>query len=89
MAIYFNILQFLIVLSAIGISLGQICLGAYAMFKQDGYDVSSYGWIPLSCFSFVIFIASIGVLTLPFLVIAELIPEKVQLCTFENDQKKC
>lgn len=39
--------------------------------------MTGYGWITVASFSFVIFIAACGVLTVPFLVIAEILPEKV------------
>lgn len=42
-----------------------------------GYDMEAIRWIPIVAFSFTIFIASIGVLNLPFLVVAEVLPEKV------------
>lgn len=45
--------------------------------KVLGHDMTPYGWIPIASFSFVIFIASWGVLTLPFLVMSEILPEKV------------
>lgn len=40
-------------------------------------DVSSFNWVPIVSFSFVVFIASWGLLTLPFLVVTEILPEKV------------
>lgn len=39
--------------------------------------MDGWSWIPVASFSFCIFIASWGILTLPFLVIAELMPQKV------------
>lgn len=40
-------------------------------------DVSSFSWVPIFSFSFVVFTASWGLLTLPFLVVTEILPEKV------------
>lgn len=40
--------------------------------------METYNWIPLVSFSFVLFIASLAVLTLPFIVISELMPEKLK-----------
>lgn len=40
-------------------------------------DVSSFNWVPIVSFSFVVFIASWGLLTLPFLVVTEILPVKV------------
>lgn len=65
-------------MSAIGTALGLISLGTYSMLKMQGYNVESFNWIPVCSFSFAIFIASWGVLTLPFLVISEIMPEKLK-----------
>lgn len=70
--------KFLLAISSTGTALGLISLGTYSMLNVNGYDVSAFNWIPISSFSFVIFIASWGVLTLPFLVISEIMPEKLK-----------
>lgn len=54
------------------------------MLKTHGYDVSSYGWVPLVSFSFTLFLAYWGVLSLPFVVIAEILPEKVKIFEIDN-----
>lgn len=64
--------------STIGTALGLITLGTYMMLKSWHYDVDAFSWIPVASFSFVIFIASWAVLTLPFLVISEVMPENVK-----------
>lgn len=69
--------KFLLALSSLGTALGLGTLGAYLHLKELGHELHGWGWLPLVCFSFVVFIASWGVLTLPFLVIAEIMPEKV------------
>lgn len=71
--------KLLLSVSAVGIGLGLTCLGSYILFKTQGYNLDSLSWIPIACFSFIIFIGAVGVLTLPFLVIAEIMPEKVKL----------
>lgn len=71
--------QFLLVLSAIGTSLGLLSLSSYIYAKTIGLDTESFNWVPIASFSFVILLASMGVLTLPFMVIAEVMPDKV--CT--------
>lgn len=76
--VVFLTLQFLFAVSAIGTALGLITLGVYMMLKTWGYEVESYNWIPIASFSFVLFIASWAVLTLPFLVIPEIMPEKLK-----------
>lgn len=46
--------------------------------KSQQYDVEAFNWIPVASFSFIIFIASFAILNLPFLVISELMPDKVK-----------
>ena len=70
--------KFLIVVSALGTSLGLAVLGGYMTFKTNGYNVDAFDWIPVTSFSFVIFIANWGVLTLPFVVLAEVMPDKIR-----------
>ena len=64
--------------SAIGTAIGLVTLGTYVMLKSWGYEVDSFNWIPIASFSFVIFIASLGVLNLPFVVISEIMPENIK-----------
>lgn len=72
-----NLVQFLLSFSAFTTGLGLACLGIYSYLRSLEYDMSSFGWLPVASFSMTIFVASLGVLTLPFMVIAEIMPEKV------------
>lgn len=69
--------KFLLAFSAFGTSIGLGVLGLYSYMKTLGFDLHEFSWIPLVSFSFVIFIANFGVLTLPFLVLSEISPPKV------------
>lgn len=69
--------KFLLSFSATGTGLGLCTLGGYTLLKSIGYSLDGLSWLPIASFSFCIFIASWGVLTLPFMVIAEIMPEKV------------
>lgn len=59
-------------------ALGLITLGVFMMLKSWDYNVESANWIPIVSFSFIIFIASWAIASLPFLVIAEIMPENVK-----------
>lgn len=65
--------------SLFGTALGLFSFAIYSHLKESEYDVSGFSWIPLASFSFTIFIANWGILTLPFLVLAEIVPIKVSL----------
>lgn len=64
--------------SLFGTCLGLLSFGGYSHLSSMGMDLSAISWVPLVSFSFTIFIANFGVLTLPFLVISELVPQKVR-----------
>lgn len=70
--------KMLYLISSIGIALGLITLGVYMLCKQWGLPVEMLSFIPIASFSFVIFIASWAVLSLPFLVISEILPQKLK-----------
>lgn len=65
--------KILISTSAFGISLGMFVFALYSYLNDHGYDLSLVNWIPLASFSFTLWIANLGVLSLPFLVTSELI----------------
>lgn len=68
----------LLLISTIGIALGHIIFGVYTYLNVLGYDVGGFAWVPVVSFSFTIFIASLGLMGLPYLVIAEIIPPKLR-----------
>lgn len=70
--------QFLLVASAIGTAMGLTTFGIYMMLKLWSISVEMFNWIPLVSFSFSTFFVSCGVMTLPFVVIAEIMPDKLK-----------
>lgn len=70
--------KILISFSAFGTGFGLTILGLYSYCKMIELDVSMFSWVPVTSFSLVIFLASCGVLTLPFVVISEVLPEKIR-----------
>ena len=72
-----TLFQILLVLSSIGTGLGLGILAIYSYLDKQGVEVRSYGWIPIFSLSFVVFAASVGVMSLPFIVLTELLPNKV------------
>ena len=70
--------KILLLISAVGICLSQVTMASHSYLKVLDYDTSGFDWVPIVAFSFMLFIASWGLLTLPFLVIAELMPPKIR-----------
>lgn len=67
----------LLTVSASATSLGLAVMGAYSFLDKQHFDLKMFNWVPVTSLSFVIFIASIGILPLPFVVLAEVLPNKV------------
>lgn len=65
-------------ISTAGVALGHTIFGTYTYLKVLDYEVSGFSWVPVFSFSFTIFIASVGIMGLPYLVIAEIMPPKLR-----------
>lgn len=63
----------LLIVSSTGTGLGLACMACYTMLGSDEAQ-----WIPLVAFSSAVFMCSLGVFGLPFVVISEIMPEKVE-----------
>lgn len=70
--------QLLFTVSTVGTALSLISLGVYMMLKTWNYPVEAFNWAPIVSFSSLIFIANLGIMSLPFLVISEVMPEKLK-----------
>ncbi|XP_064541797.1 facilitated trehalose transporter Tret1 [Drosophila montana] len=70
--------KLLLLVSAVGICLSQVVMASHSYLKVLGYDTAGFDWVPIAAFSFMLFIASWGLLTLPFLVISEIMPPKIR-----------
>lgn len=77
--------KFLMVSSAFGCALGLFLFGGYDFLKHQGVNVIDYSWIPLASFSFVIFVANIGIVSLPFLVMTEVAPLKIRSIVYSTN----
>lgn len=69
--------KILLVSSAIGTSICLLCLGSYSYANSIGIDVKPYSWISIVSFSGMMFLAACGIIPLMFVVISEVMPEKV------------
>lgn len=70
--------KLLLVVSLCGSSFGLAVMGTYQYIYEQGIDVSSFDWLPVTSLSFVVLLASIGAVPLPFVVIAEVLPLKLR-----------
>jgi MFS family permease len=68
----------LLLISAFGMSIGLAVLGFFVLATARSYDLSSFSFVPLTAFSFTVFVGNLGVLTLPFLYVSEVVPMKIK-----------
>lgn len=68
----------LLTFSTSGAFVGLISLGMCSYLSENGYDLSAFNWIPLISFSTFIFISCFGILPLPFIIMAEILPAEVR-----------
>lgn len=75
-------------MTCVGVILGLLTFGTHGLVAsmiekgtvQVNFDYSTLGWIPIATLSFVIFIASVGILPMTFIMISEILPIKVSVC---------
>lgn len=68
----------LYIVSSFGSAIGLGMMGVHAYLAVSGFDVSKISWLPVASLSFVIFIASVGILPLTFVILSEILPQKVR-----------
>ncbi|KAG4071943.1 hypothetical protein HA402_006104 [Bradysia odoriphaga] len=70
--------KILLIASASGASLALAALGTFSYLSTHDIDLTRFNWIPLLAFSVYVFVTSIGIVPLPFIVLAEIIPHKIR-----------
>lgn len=73
--------KILMIMSCTGSTLSLMLMAIFLLVKENGSDVSSMNWAPLCLMCLAIFFQSLGISSLPFIMIGELVPFKV--ITFE------
>lgn len=69
--------KILLIISLTGIAIGHSVIGGFS-FLSHRYDVSAYSFISIVSLSFFIFMACLGILTVPLVVLAEIMPTKLR-----------
>lgn len=67
----------LLIVSAMGTALGLAVMAIYMHFQELGYDVSHFHIVPVVSLSFVLVVSSLGLVSVPYVIIAEVLPRKV------------
>lgn len=64
----------LITVSSVGTAVGLIKMGLYDLFQ---IHLTEFNWIPIIAFSMTIFMSSLGILPLTFVLLNEILPKQV------------
>ncbi|XP_067014323.2 facilitated trehalose transporter Tret1 isoform X1 [Anabrus simplex] len=68
----------LLLLSTIGATFSLAFLTIYFYFKQNGFDIESWRWLPLTSLVIYVTVLSMGLSPLPFFMVAELVPTAIK-----------
>lgn len=71
----------LLIISTSGATVACLGLGTFSYLHQQHMDLSSYNWVPLFLFSLYVVITCMGILPLPFIILAEILPADVSSFT--------
>lgn len=78
----------LYVITCLGTIVGLLAFGLHG-FLATLINVSQFNWIPIVSMSFVIFIASVGLMPLTFTILSEILPVKVKCKNVINNFLSC
>lgn len=53
-------------------------MGSYSLLKSKDVDVEAFNWIPVTAFSWSIFVTSLGIQPITIMVMVEIMPEKIK-----------
>lgn len=67
----------LLTISASGSALGLSVMATYMYLESTGFNVTQLRLVPLISLSFVLVVSSLGLVSVPYVIIAEVLPRKV------------
>lgn len=70
--------KILLLVSTTGTAIGLVITGIYSYLGHEGYDISSFNLLPVISLSLIIFIAAIGVIPVPYVLVNEIFPRKIR-----------
>ncbi|XP_030384785.1 facilitated trehalose transporter Tret1 [Scaptodrosophila lebanonensis] len=68
----------LMLVSAAGIGISQCAMGTYSYLTLLGYETGAFSWVPIVGFSVMMLVAAVGLLTVPIIVLSEIMPVKIR-----------
>lgn len=68
----------LLITSCYGVALTLGIFGLYSYLDKNGVDVIQYNWVPIFSFSAAVFVMSVGIVPIPFIIMTELLPPEIK-----------
>lgn len=68
----------LLIISMAGCTIGLSAMATYMYLSSLSFDLTIVNWIPIVSLGFVVFISSVGIISLTFLCIVESLPKEVR-----------
>lgn len=68
----------MMIASSVGTGTGMFLMATYSYLNHLDVDLSAVGWIPVASLSLAVFSASLGLMPLPFVMLAEVLPMKIR-----------
>lgn len=70
--------KILFMVACVGTAMCQLVLATFIYLTRNGYDLSDYSWVPLISFGAALFIGSLGPIPIPYIILSEILPDKVR-----------
>lgn len=70
--------KLLLLISCGGSAVALLVTGVYAYLNTHGYDVAAYSALPVVSLSAFIFIAAVGVVPVPYVLVSEVLPQRIR-----------
>lgn len=74
--------KILLLVSTCGTAVGLVVTATYALLAETGHNMDGWNALPIVSLSFVIFVAAIGIIPVPYVLVNEIFPRKVNILKF-------
>lgn len=69
--------KILMLISTAGVALSLSVMGVYSYLSKHDYDLQDFNLVPVISLSLVIYLSGIGITPVPYVLVAEILPQKV------------
>lgn len=66
-------------ISTTGVTISLFAMGIYSYLAKHDYDVTGYNLVPVISLSLVTYLSAIGITPVPYVLVAECLPQRVRI----------